>query len=121
MGATKLINLIVNCEDQENASHFRYMPLARANVGRHGHSRGTLAISCDRNDTYFWNHSARWGHIDFGFTFNGADIPGRAGYKTCEEVSPLGLGRLHHTSYDRLVYVGRGSHEDVRLYGLADY
>src|SRR5260370_28786644 len=114
MGAKKLIHLIVNCEGKENATHFRYMPLARANVGRHGHSRVALAISCDRNGTYFWDHSARWGRIDFGFAFNGADISGTAGYKTCDEVSPLGLGGLHHSSYDRPADVRLGSLVYVR-------
>src|ERR1700730_1552693 len=120
MGAVKSINLIVTCEDKENAFHFRYLPVARAHVNRDGYSRVTLAISCDRNGTYFWHYSARRGHIDSGFAINGADIPGRAGYKACQEGSALGLGRLHHTSYHRPVDVRLGSHENVRQYGVSN-
>src|SRR5689334_7254216 len=58
------INLIENCEAQENAFHFRYLPVARTNVHRHDHPRVTVAVSCHRDRTYLWHHSVSGGHVD---------------------------------------------------------
>src|SRR5882762_7288735 len=106
-------NLMGNCEDKGNASNFRYLPVARTNVDGHGHSRVAVVISCNRDDSYFWNHFVSGGHIDLGLASDGADISGRGCFQIGPAVYTLGLGRLPHTSHYRLPDVLLGSHQDV--------
>src|ERR1700676_2924459 len=120
MGVTIVINLIENCEGKENASYFRYLPVARTNLDRHRDSRVIVVVSCDRDGTYIWHHSFSRGHIDFGPAFDGTDISGRAGYKTRQKISALGLVRLHHTGCHRPFDVRFGSYQDVYQHGLPD-
>src|ERR1700674_5829305 len=101
MGAANRIDLIENCEEMGNASILRYCPVARTNVGGHGNSRVTMAISCHRDGAYFWHHIVSGGHVDFGPASDGADVSGRACFKTGPPFSALGLGRINHTSHNR--------------------
>src|ERR1700730_4460840 len=116
MGVANMINLIeiANCEDLGNASNFRDLPVARRNGDGHHDSRVALAISCDRDGSYFWHHFAGGGHIDLGSASDGTDISGRARYKAGPAVSAMGLVRLPHTNQHRAADVFLGSHEDVR-------